>query len=238
MEHNPVSINRKNDAYQPTDMEEQAKYNKLIQKITDNPFAISQTEEEKEAELLASELINDKQQRFCLNYVECFNAAKAAADAGYSVKSAAAIGYALLRKPEIQTYIESLRQINSHKYRHAVLDELHDLYLQAKQGDIQYSIQNRDGIVVAIPIMAERPDGTLSILRDKPNYKVALETLRTIAEYTIPKPTSSSPTDKLAVANKYIQNNTYQLTPLQQQQQMVQQQLINQHIMNTINNKQ
>ena len=186
-------------------------YNKLIQQATNNPFAVLQSQEEEEAAILASQLLNAKQIKFCENYIQTFNAAKAAADAGYSVRSAASIGYALLRRPDVQAYIESLRQINSHKYRHSILDELHDLYLQAKAGDIVYERKTTpDGITIATPIMAQHVDGTIAPLRDKPNYKIALESLRTMAEYTIPKPTTPiSPTDKLAIANKYIQNNTY-----------------------------
>lgn len=216
--------------------EDQAKFNKHLQQVTDNPFAMTQSAEEEEAALLASELLRPKQQKFCEEYVKSFNAAKAAADAGYSVQSASSIGYALLRKPEVQAYIESLRQINSHKYRHTVLDELHDLYTQAKVGQIKYTTTvTDDGITIAKPIMAELPDGTLTPLRDTPNFKIALDALRTMAEYTIPKPTTLSPTDKLAIANKYIQNNTY-IANNNPNTQGVKQSLINSHIDSVINN--
>lgn len=223
-------------------------FNNIVNKIVDNPFGQLQSQEEEEALLLASQLLTRKQQTFCEYYVKSFNAAKAAADAGYSIQSASAIGYALLKKPEIQAYIESLRQINSHKYQHTVIDELFSLYQQAKGGQIVYQLPNKygnnnnsdnndsiDDIPIARPIMVLNTDGTISPLREKPDFKVALEALRTIAEYTIPKATPDGQTNnKLAIANKYIQNNTY----LQQSpQQQLQQQLIQQHINKVIGNK-
>lgn len=184
-------------------------FNSLIAKATGNPFSLSQTEEEELANLTALELLTPKQQAFCQAYVKSFNVAKAASDAGYSVTSCAAIGYALLKRPEVQSYIEALRQIESHKYRYTILDQLADLYQSAKQGDIQYAIKkDDDGNTIATPIMRENPDGTLTPHRDKPEYKIALEALRTMAEYTLPKPTID-PTERLQVANNYIQKNTY-----------------------------
>ena len=46
--------------------------------------------------------LNSKQQMFVDSYLQCFNATKAALDAGYSEKSAHAIGWENLRKPEIK----------------------------------------------------------------------------------------------------------------------------------------
>lgn len=232
----------------PNAPNDDSNFNNIINKIVDNPFGQLQSQEEEEALLLASQLLTRKQQTFCEYYVKSFNAAKAAADAGYSIQSASAIGYALLKKPEIQAYIESLRQINSHKYQHTVIDELFSLYQQAKGGQIVYQLPNKygnnnnsdnndsiDDIPIARPIMVLNTDGTISPLREKPDFKVALEALRTIAEYTIPKATpDGQANNKLAIANKYIQNNTY----LQQSpQQQLQQQLIQQHINKVIGNK-
>ena len=184
-------------------------FNKLIANATSNPFSLTQSEEEELASLTALELLTPKQQAFCQAYVESFNVAKAAADAGYSVTSCAAIGYALLKRPEVQAYIEALREIKSHKYRHTILDQLAELYQDTKQGDVEYVIQkDDDGNTIAVPIMRVNPDGTLTPHRGKPQYKIALEALRTMAEYTLPKPTVD-PTERLQVANNYIQKNTY-----------------------------
>lgn len=49
--------------------------------------------------------LNNKQQLFVDSYLQCFNATKAALDAGYSEKSAHAIGWENLRKPEIKEAI-------------------------------------------------------------------------------------------------------------------------------------
>lgn len=204
-------------------------YNNKLANATGNPFALTQSDEEELATLTALELLNNKQRKFCEEYIKSFNAAKAASDAGYSITSSASIGYALLRKPEVQAYIEALREINSHKYRHTILDQLSVLYDTAKEGDIEYQIvKGEDGVAIAKPIMRENPDGTITVHRSRPNYKIALDTLRTMAEYTLPKP--QSPTDdKLAVANKYIQNNTYISNNDQQR--------IQEHINKVINNK-
>ncbi len=49
--------------------------------------------------------LNSKQQMFIDSYLQCFNATKAALDAGYSEKSAHAIGWENLRKPEIKEVV-------------------------------------------------------------------------------------------------------------------------------------
>lgn len=184
-------------------------FNQLIANATGNPFSLTQSEDEELANLIALELLTPRQQAFCQAYVKCFNAAKAASDAGYSATVCASIGYALLKRPEVQSYIESLRQIESHKYKYTILDQLSDLYQQTKQGDIQYTYKkDDDGNTIAVPIMRQNPDGTFTPHRDKPQYKIALDALKTMAEYTLPKP-QDPVQDKLAVANKYIQNNTY-----------------------------
>lgn len=191
------------------DRDDADSFNQLIGKATGNPFSLTQSEEEELANLTALELLTPKQQAFCQAYVKCFNAAKAASDAGYSATSCAAIGYALLKRPEVQSYIEALRQIESHKYRYTILDQLADLYQNTKQGDVQYTTQkDEDGNTIAVPIMRQQPDGTFTPHRGKPEYKIALEALRTMAEYTLPKP-EANVQDKLITANKYVQNNTY-----------------------------
>lgn len=49
--------------------------------------------------------LNSKQQMFVDSYLQCFNATKAALDAGYSENTAAEIGYENLRKPQIEQVI-------------------------------------------------------------------------------------------------------------------------------------
>jgi phage terminase small subunit len=50
--------------------------------------------------------LNDKQRRFCEEYLVDFNATQAAIRAGYSVKTAGAIGFENLRKPLIRKFID------------------------------------------------------------------------------------------------------------------------------------
>jgi phage terminase small subunit len=50
--------------------------------------------------------LTDKQQQFCLQYIIDLNATQAAIRAGYSKKTAAAIGHENLRKPEIQAFVK------------------------------------------------------------------------------------------------------------------------------------
>lgn len=53
--------------------------------------------------------LTDKQRRFCEEYVIDWNATQAAIRAGYSDKTAAAIGHENLTKPDIQEYIDKCR---------------------------------------------------------------------------------------------------------------------------------
>lgn len=54
--------------------------------------------------------LTDKQRLFCLCYIRCFNATKAAIKAGYSTETAYSIGFENLKKPEIKAEIERLKQ--------------------------------------------------------------------------------------------------------------------------------
>ena len=63
-----------------------------------------------------SETMTDKQRRFCEEYLIDCNATQAAIRAGYSVKTAYAIGDENLKKPEIREYIdERLEQLRNEK---------------------------------------------------------------------------------------------------------------------------
>lgn len=55
-------------------------------------------------------MLNDKQERFCREYVIDLNATQAAIRAGYSEKTAYSIGIENLRKPEIESRIAELKQ--------------------------------------------------------------------------------------------------------------------------------
>lgn len=61
--------------------------------------------------------LTPKQQRFVEEYVVDLNATQAAARAGYSVKTAAAIGAENLRKPQIAAAIQSAKAARSERTR-------------------------------------------------------------------------------------------------------------------------
>lgn len=54
--------------------------------------------------------MNDKQERFCNEYLIDLNGTQAAIRAGYSLKTARSIANELLTKPDIQNYIQELQE--------------------------------------------------------------------------------------------------------------------------------
>lgn len=64
-----------------------------------------------------------KEQKFCDYYLQNGNATESAKKSGYSEKTAAAIGFELLRKPKIKKYIEEQRQ-KLHNESIAAADEI------------------------------------------------------------------------------------------------------------------
>lgn len=59
--------------------------------------------------------LNEKQKRFCNEYLIDLNATQAAIRAGYSEKTSYSIGSELLKKPEVQTYLQHLADKRSEK---------------------------------------------------------------------------------------------------------------------------
>lgn len=71
--------------------------------------------------------LNDKQKRFCEEYLVDYNATQAATRAGYSEKTAYSQGHDLLKKPEIVAYIDELKEKTAAKLnitRERVMQEL------------------------------------------------------------------------------------------------------------------
>ena len=68
--------------------------------------------------------LTDKQRLFCLHYVRCFNATKAAIKAGYSRETAMEQGYQLLQKTSVREEISRLKQ---NRMNRELLDE-HDIF--------------------------------------------------------------------------------------------------------------
>lgn len=61
--------------------------------------------------------LNEKQSLFCKEYLVDLNAAQAAIRAGYSEKTARAIGHELLTKPDLQEYIQHLMNARSERIK-------------------------------------------------------------------------------------------------------------------------
>lgn len=68
--------------------------------------------------------LTDKQRLFCLHYVRCFNATKAAIKAGYSRETAMEQGYQLLQKTSVREEINRLKQ---NRMNRELLNE-HDIF--------------------------------------------------------------------------------------------------------------
>ena len=64
--------------------------------------------------------LTDKQRLFCLYYIRCFNATKAAVKAGYSRDTAMEQGYQLLQKTSVREEIQRLKQ---NRLNRELLDE-------------------------------------------------------------------------------------------------------------------
>ena len=67
----------------------------------------------KDGNLVDNDELTDKQKRFCEEYIVDLNATQAAIRAGYSSKTAEAIGFENLKKPKIQKEIERLKEARS-----------------------------------------------------------------------------------------------------------------------------
>lgn len=94
-------------------------------------------------------MLNDKQKRFCEEYIVDLNATQAAIRAGYSKKTAGSQAHDLLKKPEIQTLIQQLNDERSERTgitADIVLKELAKL----ATSDIRKIMSNPDGGMVRI----------------------------------------------------------------------------------------
>ena len=85
--------------------------------------------------VLKNDELTEKQRLFCIYYIKCFNATKAAIKAGYSKNSAGEQGYQLLQKPSIKNEIQRLKQ---NKLNRAMLseDDIFQKYIDIAFADI------------------------------------------------------------------------------------------------------
>ncbi|WP_434793111.1 hypothetical protein TPDSL_23000 [Terrisporobacter petrolearius] len=95
--------------------------------------------DEVESVLENSEL-TEKQRLFCIYYIKCFNATKAAIKAGYSKSTAGEQGYQLLQKTSIKVEIQKLKK---NKLNRAMLneDDLFQKYIDIAFADITDYLQ-------------------------------------------------------------------------------------------------
>lgn len=109
--------------------------------------------------------LSNKQQLFIESYLQCFNATKAALDAGYSENTASEIGYENLRKPQIEEAI-SKRLRESAMSADEVLMRLaeqargdHSRYI-SQQGSVDIASLVNDKKAHLIKKIKETKDGT------------------------------------------------------------------------------
>lgn len=80
--------------------------------------------------------LTPRQKKFCEYYIQSGNAANAARKAGYSPKTADAIGRENLRKPTIAAYIRE-RMVNQDKELVADADEVLRFYSAVMRGEVK-----------------------------------------------------------------------------------------------------
>ena len=97
--------------------------------------------------------LNAKQQQFVNEYLQCFNATRAALAAGYSEKTAYAIGWENLRKPEIAEAVRRRLQETAMS-----ADEVLMRLAEQGRGDLgEFLVKDGDSITVDLDAMrAER----------------------------------------------------------------------------------
>lgn len=118
-------------------------------------------------------MLTPKQKAFADYYIECGNASEAARKAGYSSKTAGAIGEENLKKPEISAYIDE-RMTQQDASRVASADEVLRFYSSVMRGQekdafgLDPSLADRlkaaDSLMKRYAIGAEKQKGTLEKL--------------------------------------------------------------------------
>lgn len=141
---------------------------------------------EEAKEISANKELTDKQKLFCVHYIKCFNAKKAAIKAGYSKETSGEQGYQLLQKTSIKNEIEKLKQ---NKFNRAMLleDDIFQKYIDIAFADITDYIefgseeaQGQDGPYIRNYINiknSDEIDGTLinEISQGRDGIKVKLQ---------------------------------------------------------------
>ena len=102
--------------------------------------------------------MNEKQKRFCEEYLIDCNATQAAIRAGYSEKTAGSQAFDLLKKPEIQNYIQELME-DRRKATIASAEEVLEYLTSVVRGQSKshYIVVEGQGEGVSVASVMEKP---------------------------------------------------------------------------------
>lgn len=103
--------------------------------------------------------MNEKQKRFCEEYIIDHNATQAAIRAGYSERSAYSQAFDLLKKPEIQAKIQELAGAVT-RNTIATAEEVLEHFTSVMRGEVFDQIVKRgeDGTLQRVEVMAKLSD--------------------------------------------------------------------------------
>lgn len=109
-------------------------------------------------------MLNAKQNKFVTEYIKDWNATQAAIRAGYSKKTAGALGFELLKKPEIS---DAIRQIQTEQRTAAImeLDEALTILSSIARGRI-CDYMDEDGRIDSTKLRSNQPSAVQSIETD------------------------------------------------------------------------
>lgn len=104
--------------------------------------------------------MNERQQRFCEEYIIDHNATQAAIRAGYSVKTAKSIGSENLTKPDIAEKIHELEEAIPRKDAIATAEEVLEHFTKVMRGEVfdQVVKRDEDGNLQKVDVVAKLSD--------------------------------------------------------------------------------
>jgi phage terminase small subunit len=111
------------------------------------------------------EELTEKQRLFCLLYLRNFNATQAAIKAGYSVNTAAEIGYENLTKPQIRAEIQRLKEIKAQSIMLSA-DDIVERYMRIAFADMTDFVEFGR---VSVPVMG--PYGPVEVENEETGEK-------------------------------------------------------------------
>lgn len=112
--------------------------------------------------------LNDKQKRFCLEYIVDLNATQAAIRAGYSEKTAKSMGCENLTKPDIQAYVQKLMSERSKRTEITADNVLKEL-AKLGFGNMQ-NLYDNNGLLIPIHKLPSDVSATLQEIQTITTY--------------------------------------------------------------------